>query len=653
MTTLKIDGTEVVLPSNFTCTVKRENSFLTKNGEYTYDATLNLDNPTNKKLYGFLHRLNKNKDITLKRSAVIEADGHVYCNGTEVITGWTNTTVTIQIVSGNSELNYFIGGSLKVSKLTGMGSIDSLTIATEETNVNKCYPDRDYCLPMMCDEASDVDYNCWYSFVPTGMPKLHVSTDSVTYEMRAQPYLCALVRRMIIALGYTIDVNQLDTSMFKNVFIVNLENTLNYYEMLKGWTAQDFLEQVEKICNVVFIVDNTHKSCSIYCAASYYHNSSLQTIQNVSDEYEAEVEDTSDTEEWSTSNITYKFPSSSLYQLDETVLAAQTIKSYADFATLYKDLIANYVQSTTKIGKDSETARTFVRTSDTISKTFSLNGILDMTVTAKIHSANAQGISEVNQFPNINRDTATTDDDDESSTSEMEIDIVPASFAYRIYDVVNGETTADGTFNIVAGLSYKSLATVLNVPANDDSTTDDDSDDEDTYADYLVSATTEESSAIQLYMAMYNGLHQYKGSYMPTSYVDAWHAQNCEAFWQAKTEAYTLSLSDSFVGSLRLQDIESAVYNNEYAIATDKGITIETYDPNMIDVHKIFIINNKRYVCKETEETITATGRNKKWKGTFYPIAITDTDAESRWVLNNGKWNDGGAWLDDGRWIDN
>ena len=33
---------------------------------------------------------------------------YVYCRGTEIITGWTDKEVSIQIVSGNSELNSFI-----------------------------------------------------------------------------------------------------------------------------------------------------------------------------------------------------------------------------------------------------------------------------------------------------------------------------------------------------------------------------------------------------------------------------------------------------------------------------------------------------------------------------------------------------------------
>lgn len=121
MTQLFIAGVEVVLPKEFSTSVKRENSFFTKNGEYTYDVTVNLDNPINKALWP-QWRLNNSKEEKSKRTAVLIADNRVYCNGTEVITGWTNNTVSIQIVSGNSELNYFVGQDLEIAYLAGMGS---------------------------------------------------------------------------------------------------------------------------------------------------------------------------------------------------------------------------------------------------------------------------------------------------------------------------------------------------------------------------------------------------------------------------------------------------------------------------------------------------------------------------------------------------
>lgn len=66
----------------------------------------------------------------------------------------------------------------------------------------------------------------------------------------------------------------------------------------------------------------------------------------------------------------------------------------------------------------------------------------------------------------------------------------------------------------------------------------------------------------------------------------------------------------------------------------------------------IFEIANRRYVCKEMEYTLDANGRKGPWKGTFCRINISDTEADARWILSDGKWRDGGVWLDNGRWLD-
>ena len=95
MTELYIDGVSAVLPKDFSVQVKRENPLFTKNGEYTYDITLPLTNATNANLYKHLNRLNSVQEVATKRHAVLLADNRVYCNGTEVITGWTDDTVSM------------------------------------------------------------------------------------------------------------------------------------------------------------------------------------------------------------------------------------------------------------------------------------------------------------------------------------------------------------------------------------------------------------------------------------------------------------------------------------------------------------------------------------------------------------------------------
>ena len=619
MTQLYIDGTEVILPADFTCSIKRENSFFTKNGEYTYDATLKLDNLTNRELYP-IQRLQNARTIKDNRSAVLIADGHVYCSGTEVITAWTESTVTIQIVSGNSELNYFIGQDLSIKWLTKMGSINestlySDTVVTKNGAVQSAvYPDIDYCLPMIYNETTGLmmnEYRCSGS-----TPTLYSGADN----LRAQPYVCAIIRRIINALGYTITLNQLESTPYRFAIFINYIATLNYYEMFGSMTVKELLEEIENWLNIVFVVDNHQRTCKIYIKASYYVNSVQRVVRDVIDEYEVEVNEEEKTEH-SQSNIKYVLPDTAYYKLTklpDKAKAAMKVQTYDDIDSLHETML--HLTDAQKImGKDTSTGRTYMK--------WAANKISDW---------NRPGIAECDQWRNLTRTNAE---------NEIEINIAPAPYAlHNISNVTDPKTS----YNRVMVVSIADTTDTDGEKTSTDTTGTDDG----TLEDYISGLTEESESGtkIQLYAAMYNGWHLFSLGALPTTYTDAYHAWNVEGFTiqgGLKDGVY-----DFFLGSLRLEDIDKELYSGAYQVSTKLGITVESYDPNMYDVHGIFIIDNKRYICSCIEETILATGRQKKWKGTFYPIALSDTAATSGWVLNDGNWDDGGVWIDDGRWND-
>lgn len=191
MVSLYIDGTPLVLPSDFATEIKIENSFFTKNGEYTYDFKIPLNNPTNAAMYAHLHRLNNVSEIKEKRQAVLMADNRCYINGTEIITDWTDDSVSIQLASGNSELNYLIGASLQVSFLD-MGKVE----LTDETgrvsyytqSLQGSYPDYDFVAAPVSTPAGIL--NEWRFSVASSAYSLRLADDTIRV---VQPYLCALV----------------------------------------------------------------------------------------------------------------------------------------------------------------------------------------------------------------------------------------------------------------------------------------------------------------------------------------------------------------------------------------------------------------------------------------------------------------------------
>ena len=601
MTQLLIAGVEVTLPQNFTVTVKRENSFFTKNGEYTYDCTLRLDNPTNRTLYGFLQRLNKTDQLDTKRTAVLIADGHVYARGTEIITRWTQESVTIQIVSGESELNYFIGQDQKIEELD-LGEIETTVSSISPTD---SFPDVEFCLPTIRSQSGYV-----YNRYVRGHVMAGRRTDNTVLpasDLRPQPYLCALLRRLMEALGYTVTENHLENTQFKNLFLVNTIFTTEYAKMLPGWTVKDFLTEVERLTGVVFITDNLNKTCAILLKTQFYANARQFTVRNVVDAYEAESQDDDSREaEFTTSDVSYDMPDgywSKIVQLPEGYLEAADIEEF-DFVN-----IDTAISDFKKVYKDRVTGRYYIKVSR------------EYEVQQQNTTATDTFRIELNQYGNLDR---------EDTDSTLELKIVPAPMAWL--GMVGCEVVDIGTSD-----GYKSYG-------EESAQTEESTESEGAEGD-IRSFEKKEAAAIDLYCAFHNG--SVLGNNTPVAYTDAYHA-----LIQALLYPMIVDAILGPEGSLRLKDLNDSYYQGGYEIDTRHAITFETYDPNVIDPRQVYVIRNRRYVVRDIEETITTEGRQKKWKLTCYPITVTDTAIENRWVLTDGVWDDGGAWLDDGRWND-
>ena len=610
MTQLFIAGVETMLPQEFSVTVKRENSFFTKSGEYTYDCTLRLDNPVNCQLYGFLNRTNKSDQLATDRTAVLIADGHVYCRGKEVITRWTEDTVTIQIVSGESELNYFIGQDKKIENLD-LGEIEDANISAS----GGTYPAHDYCLATVRNTNGEI------LNIPGNVGGRRTGDRMYTADTRPMPYLCALLRRLLEALGYNEGremVNQLEETQFKNLFLVNTVYTWEYAKMLPGWTVKDFMEEVERLTGVVFITDNLNKTCDILLKQTYYYEARQLPLSNVVDAYETELEDDDSREaEFTASDVSYDLPDhhwAKVMKLPDDFLAQAEIVDYPNISALVGS------QPNPKVVKrDTSDGRCYIDVSR------------EYTPRHQEEPETEEYMIEVNQFCNLDR---------EDNESTLEIKITPAPMAYL------------GKYNMEV-IDLGSTDGYKDYDLPDEEGGEDPEEDTGGVEDMIRGFEKTETAAIDLYCAFYNGLTYRAAGGRGRGivvYTDASHGtiQNC--LWAINPQGVSFP---GLEGSLRLKDLDEGYYQGGYEIDTRHAVTFETFDPNVIDPRQVYVIKNRRYVVRDVEETITAEGRQKLWKVTCYPITISDEAIEKRWILTKGVWDDGAAWLDDGRWNNN
>ena len=345
MTELFIDGYPIVLPNDFNLKIIHENPIIKKNGEYTYDLTLSLLNPINAGIYKHIGRVNNNVKIE-KRKAVLVSDNIVFLNGTEIILEHSDTDVKIQLVSGNSELNFFVGSDKKIRDLD-LGTID-IDINKARQSLLGDYRQFKYCCPAIYFGSDDtsIEYraNSWNLFTNTEDAELRSEN---THGVIAQPYLMYYIEKIPEALGYKIDFNVLlENDLFCKIYIANPLASLKYCDLLPDWTVLEFIEEIEKFFNVIFLVNQRDKTVSIHHPYNYLMNADETCIQSrdILDSYSCSSEENDELYFTVNNNFRYDFPSDSYFKrmsIPKEVFEKAYIIHYKTQQELYEALKAN------------------------------------------------------------------------------------------------------------------------------------------------------------------------------------------------------------------------------------------------------------------------------------------------------------------------
>jgi hypothetical protein len=327
MTELYINGQSVILPANVEFSVVEDNPFLTKSGEYSLDLELSLQNPVNAKIFKHIGRFHQQGDPDTF-SAILIADNLIRMRGTAVVLSHTDTRVKIQLLSGNSDLNYFIGSDKKIEDLD-LGTEAAITESQALASLTKKYPESNYvCAPVfIIDDSSAFNY---YIFENQNE---HIS------NIAMMPYLLCYIQKIIQALGYSIEENHLlEDEVLCRLYIPNSKKTLQYNEILSDWTVQDFLIEIEKFCNVVFVIDKEKSSVRIVRFYNFDKNNGKIYIDKVIDEYEEEYDTENEIDTVNYEQVGYALPDDNYYnykRLSDYVLENVSIENYTTMTDLF------------------------------------------------------------------------------------------------------------------------------------------------------------------------------------------------------------------------------------------------------------------------------------------------------------------------------
>lgn len=575
MTRLFIDGQEVVLPEQFELELITENPYFTRNGEYTYDIDIDLRVPQNRQIYKNIQR----SDVTTKidnRTAVITAGAFELIHGIEVVLSVDNFTAKIQIVAGNSQLNY--NGEQRIRDI----QIDSVNYTDDEA-VQSLY-------------GTSKTHHAVYT--PVVAYKIYNNNEINSLDIRnklpvfnhnssmvPQYYLLYILENIIEKLGFVKGRNYIEDYFWQRVFIVNTRPELKPQEILPDWTVNEFFDEIEKYLHCIIVVDKFTSIYNIYKRSSYFDFSSIIYIDDVLDDNIEKVYDPDVDYAYNYDAVSYDFPSKDIYKyfrLDENVKPFSTIVNVnssenvdpANYQTYYDN---PYLIHSEKYGID-----------------YAMVKLINYDTTQKEYLT----LRVVNRF---------ADGGDKDIENKTTFKIVPADIG-RVeiwnYDGKSGTCPA-----------VKSI-TEINQPTEKIGITD------------LINGNAQIESYIpdRIYIGIYygmqkvtvmiNGKYQLSNYDFPCSYVDHYFIDEYnpreEAMPTHVNMNYTLSFSGDTGLMLYYQNDEKIDTSIEYSF---KFITNRTYD-----LRQIFVIRNKKYFCKEIRYTITPKGLDKVAEGVFYLV---------------------------------
>ena len=575
MTRLFIDGKEVALPEEFELDFYTLNPFFTRKGSYTYDLDIDLYHPQNRQIYKYLNRA----DTTQRpqnRQAVLLCGPVNIISGTEIILSVDDNIAKIQIVAGNSELNYLTGGEKRLRELD-FGTCDS-SLEAAYASLEHTFPDFNFvCPPIFTSYDTLGDFR--YFDNQMDIKKGETTFFPDTY-ISPQPYLLFYIEELVKLLGYRLQKNMLrENKRWCRLFLVNGYRTTSFAKMLPDWTVDEFLDEIEKFFNCIFLVNQSDKTVQILTINSFYDDAQLVCLSEIKDDDIIKTYDVEEELAVDYDNVEYDFPDIEDYKyssMSQEVRELCETKTYFQFYDIWPFI-------------DVEFDKRIIYHSNDYNLDFvasDINGLHRLRI--------------VNRFLPVNNNP-------DGDTALLKI--IPA----EVY------VGASGTSDLTVGAFTAAYARNNNAK-------------DETFAEtglnqLIKEGVPEENAPDKIYVCFYMGYQglfvgtrsptlQYSDYQLPMSAADTYYYINTDSLnflLKYQDEELTLKLSG-------IKGLYENFYKNNLKIDTRTEYQFSFLSDSIYDPKSIFLIRNKKYFCKELHYTINKNGLNRMVQGTFYLI---------------------------------
>lgn len=601
MTSLQIDNSQVALSTDFEIDYYVTNPFFSRSGEYTYDMDINLDYPDNQILYEFINKKDISKVIS-NRKALLSSGPRRLIYGTEVILAVEDNIAKIQLVGGNSELNYLSAGKKNLRELD-LGIIPELTKELAVSTLGKKYPDANFVCPPVIKTKGIFDLSGTQAKTDILYNELEWDTrNSYVYkngtQLIPQPFLLYYVEKVVKTLGYNLIENVLlDDERAKSLVVVNGINAKEYKYILPKWTVDEFFTEIEKLFNVLFLVDRNGLDVHIVNTARYYESSGKIFIDNkeLLDSIEKKFGE-EDSLYVTYDNVSYKLPSGRWYayqDVSKEILDKRTVIEVDNFDEIFSIVADDKLNC---IFRDKRSKLNFVFSREDSSYGTATYGTL----------------CTINELQGI---------ENESSNNNCELKIVPSEIygnnVYLSRADFGGEKFYDGWITAATPV----IANVMEVEKQ-----------ERLFQEIENGISKDETTDSNLFVAIYAGLKPYMySSYwdnqeilqpgldkilIPQCIVNPYFvhyrsANNHPKLTKLANDKFTLSIRGDY-------GFYKTLYDGSIKVNTENQYIFRFIVNGILDPKKIFIIANKMFYCKELHYKITPEGLDKIVEGTFF-----------------------------------
>lgn len=630
MLQLTIDGMRVNLPEGMSTEYNVQNPFFTNQGDFTLDIDIPLDDPENARAYHHIHRIDHTRR-TLRRTAILSDERGVLAKGQEVLLEVSDHVAKIQIVGGVSELNYVIGDQT-LQQLDLWMSFDSSEVVYPPVCVLNDSEHAAFDL-IDSDEWEYEDNANVRKWRIVNKPKWRRSDNGLeeSHEL-GMPYMWAVVRRVVQALGFEVGTSVLETdARYSSVIMIHGYSSRFIAEKLPAWTVSKFFDEIQKFFNVIITVDKTSRHVDILHAWQFF-DSAMQHIrhEDVITPLEKQFDTDNDLTMVDYSAVRYNFTerdSNKYLDLDPdlksvcSVVQAQSASTGSNYDTNYYNGIWKALYGDTSFVSDTEPDDRHFGDRKLLRQTF--NGE-QRTFVWWVNEEKLCGFRMADQFA---RKTSLR-----QGAEEVELNIVPARM------VSSPMCGADGH-----RWQYP-------LPAVNDEAT--------SYKSVRFSATVQDpDQAVDLNDDIKSGYKTEEKKRTDTIFVAFWKG-NLSINWEDPAWSTPSGLTvpvatpDDQVQLARLRDggvfwkdfrqvvlgsphltmailgeygMDAYSYSKNPSIDATTAYTIKFRCTSVPDIRKMFLIENRKFYCKELKFRIDAGSRSEVCEGTFFPVVAASS----------------------------